>query len=127
MEIQQNSDTTYRVFDWNRTDATGKPCELHVGESLASIDFTDHEPPLGKAVGEALVSCEHFRVEQWHLIGSRRDDETTGSLFTAIDGRVACGGREFGIGDFFLLPASAADRTLTPLTETATVLRSVIV
>ena len=45
-EIQQNSDTTYRVFDWNRVDAQGRPRELHVEQSLASIDFHDFEPAL---------------------------------------------------------------------------------
>ncbi|HYG35126.1 MAG TPA: type I phosphomannose isomerase catalytic subunit [Clostridia bacterium] len=45
-EIQQNSDTTYRVFDWNRVGADGKPRSLHVTESLASIDFSDYEPGL---------------------------------------------------------------------------------
>lgn len=45
-EIQQNSDTTYRVFDWNRVGLDGKPRELHVPQSLASIDFNDFEPPL---------------------------------------------------------------------------------
>jgi len=43
-EIQQNSDTTYRVFDWNRTGLDGKPRELHIVESMASIDFNDFEP-----------------------------------------------------------------------------------
>jgi mannose-6-phosphate isomerase len=50
-EIQQNSDTTYRVFDWNRVGLDGKPRELHVAQSLASIDFNDFEP--------ALVSSEY--------------------------------------------------------------------
>jgi mannose-6-phosphate isomerase len=45
-EIQQNSDTTYRVFDWNRTGLDGKPRELHIPQSLASIDFNDFEPKL---------------------------------------------------------------------------------
>ena len=45
-EIQQNSDTTYRVFDWNRLDAAGRPRQLHVAQSLASIDFADFEPSL---------------------------------------------------------------------------------
>jgi mannose-6-phosphate isomerase len=45
-EIQQNSDTTYRVFDWNRLDAEGKPRQLHTAQSLASIDFTDFQPSL---------------------------------------------------------------------------------
>ena len=48
VEIQQNSDTTYRVFDWNRTGLDGKPRELHVPQSLASIDFSDHEPELAQ-------------------------------------------------------------------------------
>jgi mannose-6-phosphate isomerase len=45
-EIQQNSDTTYRVFDWNRLGLDGKPRSLHIPESLASINFQDFEPPL---------------------------------------------------------------------------------
>jgi mannose-6-phosphate isomerase len=45
-EIQQNSDTTYRVFDWNRVGLDGRPRELHVAQSLASIDFNDFGPKL---------------------------------------------------------------------------------
>ncbi len=45
-EIQQNSDTTYRVFDWNRSGLDGKPRALHIPESLACIDFQDFEPAL---------------------------------------------------------------------------------
>src|SRR5207245_11061748 len=45
-EIQQNSDTTYRVFDWNRVGLDGQPRALHLAESLASIDFNDFEPSL---------------------------------------------------------------------------------
>ncbi len=45
-EIQENSDTTFRVFDWNRVDGAGKPRELHLAQSLASIDFADFEPAL---------------------------------------------------------------------------------
>jgi mannose-6-phosphate isomerase len=45
-EIQQNSDTTYRLFDWNRMGTDGKPRELHVEQSLASMDFNDFEPKL---------------------------------------------------------------------------------
>ena len=45
-EIQQNSDTTYRVFDWNRVGLDGQPRELHIAQSLASIDFADLAPGL---------------------------------------------------------------------------------
>src|SRR5579862_8126615 len=56
-EIQQNSDTTYRVFDWNRVGLDGKPRELHVAESLASIDFNDFEP---KLVDDKFVNGPNF-------------------------------------------------------------------
>src|SRR5260370_16260306 len=46
-EIQQNSDTTYRLFDWNRVDAEGNRRKLHISESLACTDFEDVEPTLG--------------------------------------------------------------------------------
>jgi mannose-6-phosphate isomerase len=49
-EIQQNSDTTYRVFDWNRMGLDGKPRELHIAQSLASIDFNDFEPRLIQSI-----------------------------------------------------------------------------
>jgi mannose-6-phosphate isomerase len=57
-EIQQNSDTTYRVFDWNRVGLDGKPRELHVPQSLASIDFEDFEPTL---VQTKLSGDEHYK------------------------------------------------------------------
>lgn len=48
LEIQQNSDTTYRVHDWNRTDIDGKPRELHLDAAIQSIDFTDIQPIIKK-------------------------------------------------------------------------------
>jgi len=74
-EIQQNSDTTYRVFDWSRVGLDGKPREVHVAESLASIDFADFEPALAggsfadeskgkqrRLVDDALFTIDEFRV-----------------------------------------------------------------
>src|SRR5207244_7028021 len=70
-EIQQNSDTTYRVFDWNRAGLDGKPRELHVQQSLESIDFKDFEPKLvgtkfaadGRLQRRSLVNDPLFIVE----------------------------------------------------------------
>jgi mannose-6-phosphate isomerase len=69
-EIQQNSDTTYRVFDWNRKGLDGKPRELHVAQSLASMNFNDFEPQLtqSKFAGNEiktrpLVTDPLFNVE----------------------------------------------------------------
>ncbi len=73
-EIQQNSDTTYRVFDWNRVGLDGKPRELHIAQSLESIDFDDFEPKLveTKFTGNAvkvrpLANDPLFNVETWKL------------------------------------------------------------
>jgi mannose-6-phosphate isomerase len=57
IEVQQNSDTTYRVFDWNRLGLDGQLRTLHVDESLQSINFTDYEPDVARAHGEMLVQC----------------------------------------------------------------------
>lgn len=57
-EIQQNSDTTYRVFDWNRVGLDGKPRELHLAQSLASIDFDDFEPRLIPKRSTVEQGCE---------------------------------------------------------------------
>jgi mannose-6-phosphate isomerase len=74
-EIQQNSDTTYRVFDWNRVGLDGKPRELHIAQSLASIDFNDFEPKLagGNFLGDEkikshpLVCDPLFNVEHLEI------------------------------------------------------------
>ena len=70
-EIQQNSDTTYRVFDWHRMGLDGKPRELHVPQSLASLDFADFEPGLvqshthdsGERKLRALTDNDLFAVD----------------------------------------------------------------
>lgn len=72
-EIQQNSDTTYRVFDWNRVGLDGKPRELHVEASMRCIDFGDFEPdlirtervPRGDVFVATLVRDRLFTVEEW--------------------------------------------------------------
>ncbi len=64
-EIQQNSDTTYRVFDWNRMGLDGKPRALHVAESLRCIDFADSAPSCGVATAEGLLAtCAFFAVHR---------------------------------------------------------------
>jgi mannose-6-phosphate isomerase len=66
LEIQQNSDTTYRVYDWGRVGLDGKPRQLHVEESLASIKWDDFEPtPVrGAPTGGVIAECAEFRVRR---------------------------------------------------------------
>jgi len=65
LEIQQNSDTTYRVYDWNRKDDAGKARALHVKEALASIQWKDHEPTFVQSRGERLLVCDYFKITRW--------------------------------------------------------------
>ncbi len=112
-EIQQNSDTTYRVYDWDRVGLDGKPRTLHIKESLASIDFSDFEPSLSRFP----VVCEHFRADLLHL-DAPHDDCCDGSSFhilCCVAGELEIAGERLRIGDFALLPATLGDYTIRPL------------
>ncbi|MEI9897178.1 MAG: class I mannose-6-phosphate isomerase [Chthoniobacter sp.] len=126
VEVQQNSDTTYRVFDWNRLGLDGQPRELHIAESMASINFDDVEPAIVAPQGDVLVDCAEFRVERWTLDQPRVSAGPGFAIFAVVDGRVECGGRNFDRGAFFLLPATATDRELRPLSPDARVLRTTV-
>ena len=68
LEIQQNSDTTYRVYDWGRKGTDGHPRKLHIEESLKCIDFEDTEPKLLKNTDEQvqlLADCKYFRIKKF--------------------------------------------------------------
>jgi mannose-6-phosphate isomerase len=126
VEIQQNSDTTYRVFDWNRLGLDGKPRALHVTESLESINYDDAEPGVEQPLGDLLVECPLFRVERWDLTDPRASEPGRFAIFTVTAGRVACGEHEFTRGAFFLVPASATDREVRPLEAGSQVLQTTI-
>jgi mannose-6-phosphate isomerase len=68
-EIQTPSDTTYRVFDWNRVDGTGRPRPLHGAEALESIHFDVTPDRLPVTTVGRLVDCEYFRVNKGHQAG----------------------------------------------------------
>jgi len=127
VEVQQNSDTTYRVFDWNRVGLDGKPRALHIEESMKSIDFSDIEPSLTAPGGEVIAECEYFRVEKWDLKSERAAaGKGEFAIFTCLSGRVECGGREFKPGEFFLVAAAMEGAVLRPMEAGTSVLRSTI-
>lgn len=124
VEVQQNSDTTYRVFDWNRTDESGQPRTLHVEESLRCIDFDDCEPSLVDCDREALVSHALFRVERWGLEAPREvAPRGEFAIVCCLSGRVKCSGTTIGAGEFFLVPATMDDRELVPRAGGTSLLR----
>lgn len=127
VEVQENSDTTYRVFDWNRTDDTGAPRKLHIAESLRSIDFADVQPVAQTPDGEALVRHRLFEVEKWNLTDAR---EASGRgrfvIIGCLTGEVECARVCARPGEFFLVPAAMTDRPLIPRAEETTLLRITI-
>ena len=125
-EIQQNSDTTYRVFDWNRLGLDGKPRELHIPQALASIDFGDYEPALlppapaqtGAQKIRPLVRDPHFAVEV-HELGAGASAPLRPNklqIVALLAGRVQVSdGAEtlaLAAGQFCLIAASLAQVTL---------------
>jgi mannose-6-phosphate isomerase len=132
-EVQQNSNTTYRLFDWNRTGADGKPRQLHLEESFKTIDWTLRPPrmvtPSARASEGAnrwldVVSCAFFTLRKLDLAEALTvdvDGTTFHALFVAA-GRVTvtAGGERvtLGAGASALIPAAAANYTLTPDTTT---------
>jgi len=126
-EIQQNSDTTYRVFDWNRLGVNGKPRQLHIEDSLKCIDFGDFEPALGDCDTETLVACNWFSVDRWFLNqGRQANSEPRFSIFQVVTGIVSFGVRFFRRGDLFLVPAGSHQSAITPHDGAATVLRTTL-
>lgn len=122
-EVQQNSDTTFRVFDWNRKGVDGAPRELHIEQSLACIDFEDFTPSLCADLRSQDFSCEFFSVS-----GVRLEDEVAagplvGAFFLVVQGSLRVGSECFRRGDWFLLPEQARSEVLSPLSKGVFLLR----
>src|SRR5438874_10047798 len=97
IEIQQNSDTTYRTFDWNRTDpATGTKRDLHVEQAIQCINFEDVQPQLIQLQGDLLISDRSFEIRKWH-IDEAREAAPLGqfTIVCCLTGNVGCGEASF--------------------------------
>ena len=127
-EIQQNSDVTFRLYDWNHVDPkTGKTRALQVDKAMACIDFL--EGPVGLVTPvvetktpverERLFDCEHFRL--WRLRG--QSPFTVGAadlprVLVCVEGvgQVEHGGATYAVGkgDVFVLPAAIGTCVFRP-------------
>jgi mannose-6-phosphate isomerase len=127
IEIQQNSDTTYRVFDWNRVDDKHEPRQLHIEQALQSIDFDDVAPKLLESQGELLVRHELFEVQKWNL-DSAREIAPHGefAIVCCLTGKLACANVDLTPGEFFLVSAQLQDRELKPVETQTSLLRVTI-
>lgn len=131
-EIQQTSDLTYRVYDYDRRDADGRPRDLHLERALDVIDYAKTGPALVEPAElgggrRLLVTCPYFRMERWQL-HDKQEHATSAESFeivTVIDGetQLACqhGTWTLRRGDSLVLPAALGQFTLHT-THTATLL-----
>lgn len=125
LEIQQNSDTTYRVYDWGRMGLDGKPRQMHVQQSLRAIDWADFEPePLRAApTSGTIADCEEFTIrrvvlgagERLHLRSGEQPrlvSVVSGTISAASDAQVSSprssSGTRFERGDNVLAPYAGA-------------------
>jgi mannose-6-phosphate isomerase len=118
-EIQQNSDTTYRVFDWNRVGFDGQPRELHVEQALACIDFDDVEPSLiqaawldeGAVQRRALIDDPLFEIHAFrsNSSGHLGVSEQRCRIISVVQGALSIDGGGHSVsldaGGLCLLPA----------------------
>jgi mannose-6-phosphate isomerase len=124
-EIQQTSDLTYRVYDYDRRDAQGNTRELHLERALDVIDY-GHSPEalaVPQDLGDGrtlLVECPFFAMERWQLDSatSRATDLSSFVILTSVDGaaEVRWNGEAFSLqrGESIVLPASLGAYELVP-------------
>lgn len=117
LETQQNSDTTYRVYDYDRRDNEGNLRELHIEQSIAVTTVPAVKPeiqPVVKTSGDmkitTFVESDYFTVHRWELEGTAKlNQDLAFQLVSVIEGTGSLvqgnGKYEFKKGDHFLLPS----------------------
>jgi mannose-6-phosphate isomerase class I len=116
LETQQNSDITYRVYDYDRLQ-NGKPRELHVQQSIDVIEVPFKETAVGKGEPqsvnswfEQLITCEYYTVWKAELSGKEtlvQDQKFL--LASVIEGSGVINGTPIKKGDHFIIPAGMED------------------
>lgn len=109
-EIQQNSNLTYRVYDYGRKDKNGNERELHVDKALKVTLLERYENKalgISRSFGELLGASKYFTTTKVVLDGeiSLPMDENSFKCVSAVAGSGSIGGQSFSQGDSFFLPA----------------------
>ena len=131
-EVQQHSDLTYRVFDYNRVQADGKPRPLHVRQALEVMRFGEHgggkvdpvQVKQGPLTETYFAACHYFAIEQWEF-SERIAAATSPERFELLiplsgNGRIEWSSESapYGPAEVWLLPAALGAYQLTPQSET---------
>ncbi len=133
-EIQQSSDLTYRVYDYQRRGADGKLRELHVNKALDVFDLAagERSKVLPQCISEnktLLVSCEAFAMEHWQV--SEKQEESTDSssldILTLTKGEVLLQTQthetKLAVGESVVLPALLGEYNISNISVKADILR----
>lgn len=142
-ELQQNSDTTFRLYDWGRVDASGKPRELHVQKATQVMDLRVHDrhkiaplrmPTVADAacVVDARVACAFFAL--WHCHSFTKPFKlkmpNRMRVVSVLRGAFALewpgGTLELSLGETALLPADLAEAVFAPQDDASELLVSAI-
>ena len=104
IEIQQNSNLTYRLYDYNRVDQNGNPRELHIDKALEVIDYRKYEP--SKEVDGFLVDNQYFAVKKVSFDKELKISANEQSFvsFTFLEGQGTVDNIEYNQFDTFFLP-----------------------
>ena len=138
-EIQQNSNTTYRVYDWNRVGADGKPRPLHIDKALDVINFEQVEPSLSPPAliseedgvrRERLCANRYFVTERVTMDEgasfSGECDGRTLEIWGVLEGEAVLNDVKLTAIQFSLLPAALGAYTVTANGAEATLLRTYV-
>ncbi|TWU19152.1 type I phosphomannose isomerase catalytic subunit [Allorhodopirellula heiligendammensis] len=126
-EIQQASDTTFRIYDWGRVEANGQPRTLHIKQSLDVIDFESGPvspvtpvPVASDAAAVTLVDCDKFTLQRYTLSDSHRiDTRNTFQVIAVLSGAIRIAGDASADvlrkGDTMLVPACVESILIDPV------------
>lgn len=132
-EIQQNSNTTYRVYDWNRVDKNGNPRELHIEKALDVIDFSGEkiknaEKQISNSSAnidtplyakKALASSEYFTVEELSIkeIYTKNTEGNKFYIYMAVQGEGSVDYKDTSLdikpGDTVMIPACLGEFSIS--------------
>lgn len=117
-EIQQNSNITYRVYDYNRRQPDGSLRALHVDDALAVIERFDENAIVSEHSGDIIAKCRYFTVRKIALAGEEKLTASEQSfvhlLCTEGSAEIICGGKKYAMdkGESYFVPAGTGDFAL---------------
>ena len=137
VEVQNNSDVTFRLYDWDRMGLGGAPRDLHVEQALLSVDWESRPvgpvQPVMESCGGAnqrsvLIDGEHFKVSLFDLSSQEVFEPSGGAVANVLiegRGRISIGDELWSMecGDTWLFPASLGEYRLRPEGERARFMR----